>query len=182
MRRTVQKWFWVWDFEKEEQWLCDMAARGLALVAVGFGKYEFEECSPGEYDVRMEFLAHKPTHPESVNYLSFLEEMGVEHVGSVQKWIYLRKKKESGPFLLHSDNSSRIKHLSRVIQFISLLAWLNLYIGCYNLYLYFFNPSPVSWINLLGILNLIVAVISGWGAFRLMKRRKKMRRDADLFE
>lgn len=142
MRKTVWKWFWGWDFEKEEQWLCDMAARGLALVAVGLGKYEFEECLPGEYEVRMEFLEHKPTHPESVKYLAFLEEMGVEQVGSLQKWVYLRRKKADGPFTLHSDSASRIKHLSRIIQFLSLIGWFNLYIGCYNLYLFFSTLHP----------------------------------------
>ena len=25
-RKTIRKWFWVWDFEKEEDWLNEMAA------------------------------------------------------------------------------------------------------------------------------------------------------------
>jgi hypothetical protein len=33
--------FWVWDFDKEEKWLNEMAAKGLSLVSVGFYKYEF---------------------------------------------------------------------------------------------------------------------------------------------
>ena len=44
MRRTIRKWFWVWNFDKEEQWLNEMAAKGLCLVSVGFCKYEFEDC------------------------------------------------------------------------------------------------------------------------------------------
>ena len=27
-RKTVWKWFWVWDFEKEERWLNEMALAG----------------------------------------------------------------------------------------------------------------------------------------------------------
>lgn len=42
MRQTIRKLFWVWDFDKEEKWLNEMAAKGLSLVAVGFCKYEFE--------------------------------------------------------------------------------------------------------------------------------------------
>ena len=42
MRKTIRKWFWAWDFEKEEKWLNEMAAKGLALVGVGFCKYEFD--------------------------------------------------------------------------------------------------------------------------------------------
>ncbi|MBQ3859711.1 MAG: DUF2812 domain-containing protein, partial [Clostridia bacterium] len=51
MRTTVRKWFWGWDFDKEEAWLNEMAAKGLALVSVGLGRYEFEETEPGEYRV-----------------------------------------------------------------------------------------------------------------------------------
>ncbi len=28
--------FLVWDFDKEEKWLNEMAAKGLALTSVGF--------------------------------------------------------------------------------------------------------------------------------------------------
>ena len=27
-RKTIRKWFWVWEFEKEENWLNEMAANG----------------------------------------------------------------------------------------------------------------------------------------------------------
>ena len=27
-RKTIRKWFWVWDFEKEEDWLNEMAMNG----------------------------------------------------------------------------------------------------------------------------------------------------------
>ena len=30
-RKTVRKWFWAWDFEKEEEWLNDMAMSGWVL-------------------------------------------------------------------------------------------------------------------------------------------------------
>lgn len=32
MRQTIHKLFWVWEFDKEEKWLNEMAARGFALV------------------------------------------------------------------------------------------------------------------------------------------------------
>ena len=51
--KTIRKWFWVWDFEKEERWLNDMAESGWALVSVGFCRYSFERCEPGEYIVRL---------------------------------------------------------------------------------------------------------------------------------
>ena len=44
MRQVIHKWFWAWEFEKEEQWLNEMSAKGLALVGIGYCRYEFEPC------------------------------------------------------------------------------------------------------------------------------------------
>ena len=115
MRRTIRKWFWVWNFDKEEKWLNEMAAKGLALVGVGFAKYEFEESLPGEYAVHFELLQHSKSHPESENYIRFIEETGAEQVGNYLRWVYFRKKTADGPFALFSDNASRITHLKRII-------------------------------------------------------------------
>ena len=82
MRKTVRKWFWVWDFDKEEQWLNEMAAKGLALVGTGFCRYDFEECVPGAYQVRLELLENQLQHAESQQYIRFLEETGVEQAGN----------------------------------------------------------------------------------------------------
>ena len=56
-RKTVYKWFWVWDFEKEERWLNEMALDGWALVGVGWCRYTFERTEPGEYTIRLEMRA-----------------------------------------------------------------------------------------------------------------------------
>ena len=53
MRKTVHKWFWAWEFDKEEKWLNEMAAKGLTLASMHFTKYMFEETDPGEYQIRL---------------------------------------------------------------------------------------------------------------------------------
>ena len=63
MRRTIFKIYPAWDFEREEKWLNEMAAKGLSLVAVGLFNYTFEETPPGEYKVRIELLEKWPTTP-----------------------------------------------------------------------------------------------------------------------
>ena len=35
-RKTIRKWWWVWEVEKEEQWLNTMAAQGWVLDGAGF--------------------------------------------------------------------------------------------------------------------------------------------------
>ena len=114
MRQTICKLFWAWEFEKEEKWLNEMAAKGLSLVSVGFCKYEFEDSLPGEYRVCLQLLDQLSCHPESKKYMEFLETTGAEHVGSFMRWAYFRKKVAEGNFELFSDNASRIKYISKV--------------------------------------------------------------------
>ena len=179
MRKTVRKWFWVWDFDREEQWLNDMAAQGLALVDVGFCRYVFEECLPGEYQIRLELLDKKPTHPESEQYIRFVEETGAEQVASWIDWVYFRKKTADGPFELFSDNASRLRMLNRVIGLLTTLGILCLLSGGYNLLLYFLWNNPVS---LVGLLPLAVSALLGTGLWQILKQKKKLVKEQTLFE
>ena len=73
MRHTIYKWFWAWDFEKEEKWLNKMSSIGLQLVGVGFRRYVFDDGIQGEFSYRMEMLGRFSTNPESISYIHFLE-------------------------------------------------------------------------------------------------------------
>ena len=179
MRKVIHKWFWMWDFEKEEQWLNEMAAKGLALVGVGFCRYEFEDCAPGEYKVCLELLENNSHGAENEKYIGFLEETGAEHVGTWFRWAYFRKKAADEDFALFSDNDSRINYLTRIIRMVALLGGVNLYIGCYNLFLFFTWDNGV---NLLGVINLLIAAIAAVGLFRLLQKRKKLQREQQIFE
>ena len=138
-RKTIRKWFWVWDFEKEEDWLNEMAMNGWLLENVGFATYHFVRCEPGEYSVRLEM------RPYDESYVSFMEETGAEYVGRMVMWMYFRKKTEDGPFDLFSDIDSKISHLDKIGKMLCILGGANLIIGIMNT----FNPSHVGWINLL---------------------------------
>jgi hypothetical protein len=115
MRFTKYKVFFAWDFEKEEKWLNEMSVKGMNLIGVGAFKYVFEEGNPGDYVYRIELLDEWPSHPESMAYIHFLEDTGAEHIGSVLRWVYLRKKANMQAFDLFSDIDSRINHLKKVL-------------------------------------------------------------------
>ena len=138
-RKTLWKWYWVWDFEKEEDWLNEMALNGWALDSVGFCTYHFVRCEPGEYNVRLEM------HSWDQAYVDFMEETGAEYVGRMLAWIYFRKKTVDGPFDLFSDIDSRIRHLDRIGKILLCVGIMNLLIGILNS----FNPVYTGWINLL---------------------------------
>ncbi len=179
MRRKIRKKFWMWDFDKEEKWLNEMAAKGLGLVSVGFCSYEFEDCIPGEFGIKMEMLENSASHPESRKYIEFLEGTGAEQVGSWSRWLFLRKRKSDGEFELFSDNESRINHLTRITRYVGILGALNLYFAFYNLFLF---VAWDSYINLCGILNLLIGVLSIVGYYRLWKKRKYMKSEQQLYE
>ena len=44
--KTLHRNFWVWEFEKEERWLNEMAQEGWALQNAGFCTYTFEKRNP----------------------------------------------------------------------------------------------------------------------------------------
>ena len=179
MRKTVRKWFWVWEFDREEQWLNEMAAKGLVLVSVGFCRYDFEECVPGEYQVRLELLENHLNHAESQQYIRFLEETGVEQVGNYFRWVYFRKKTADGPFDLYSDNASRIRHLKRIIALILPISLANIAIGISNVG----NAVATGiWIAKVGYLNLVIGVLGCVGAWKLVKKRKRLEQEMQIFE
>lgn len=138
-KKTVHKCCWVWDFEKEERWLNTMAQDGWLLDGVGFCTYHFVGCTPGEYAVRMEM------HPHDEAYTSFMEETGAEYIGRVFQWVYFRKRVQNGEFDIFSDLDSRIAHLNRIGNTLSVVVGANLLIGLVNT----FNNSHLGWINLL---------------------------------
>ena len=180
MRQVIRKWFWAWEFDKEEQWLCDMAAQGKALVSARYITYEFEDSQPGEYAVRLEMLEHAPTSPEGQQYIEFVESTGAEYVGKVMKWVYFRKKTADGPFELHGDNATRIKHLSGIIRLLKPLMALNVGMGVYNLCI---------GIGLNSVVNVVcagfsaaVAVLLYRGLVNLDDKKKQMEKDSQLFE
>lgn len=179
MRRTVRKWFWVWDFDKEERWLNEMAAKGLALVSVGWCRYDFEDSLPGEYRVALEMPEAYPGTAEGQKYVEFVESTGAEHVGTLNRWIYFRRKACDGGFEMFSDNASKVKHLTRIMRFILFFNALNLYNAIYNLWMYFFENSPI---NVVGFLSLLVAALCGYGWFRLNSKRKKLKAEQTIFE
>ena len=137
--KTIRKWFWVWDFDREEEWLNEMALNGWVLERVGFCTYHFAHTEPGTYSFRLEM------HPYDEEYLSFMKETGAEYVGRMMMWIYFRKKTVDGSFDLFSDIDSRITHLDRIGKFLSIIGVANLAIGIANS----FSPARVGWVNLL---------------------------------
>ena len=165
-RKTIRKWFWVWEYDKEERWLNQMAMQGWALVEVGFCRYEFEACEPGEYIVRLQMQKNDP------DYVAFLEEIGAEYVGRMVQWIYVRRRAEEGPFELFSDTQSRLDHLNWIARMLLVAGVMNLLIGVINA----LSGNPI------GAVNVALATLLMYGLGRIHGKVEQLEQDRELRE
>ena len=166
-KKTISKWFWVWQFEKEEEWLNEMAGNGWVLDGVDFATYHFVRCEPGEYTVRTEM------RPYDESYVKFMGETGAEFVGRMMLWIYFRKKTEDGVFDLYSDIDSRITHLDRIGKMLTGVGAANLLLGVANS----LNPHVR-----LGWINLLCATLLMYALGRIHGKKEALEKDRELHE
>ena len=180
MRRVVHKLFFIWDYEKEERWLNEMAAKGLSLISVKFLTYEFENTLPGEYHVCVQVLEHPLRHLETESYIHFLEETGVQHVGTCVRQAYFRKKTADGQFELFSDRASRIKHMNYIITLLGILSIPNLSNGINQLCMYIQYQHPANLFALLSAFFMAGLMITG--IIKLSLKKKTLKEEQQIFE
>lgn len=185
METVVRKIFW--NYEKEEQWLNHMAAKGLALKEYTWCKYVFESCKPGQYLYRIELLEEMPSEPKSKAYIEFLEETGVACITAYVRWVYFRKEiKEGEPasFDIYSDVDSRISHYKRIVTLWGILTFINLFFGGLNLR----NAVRALETNqtlvpvVLSGFNLLFGCVVLWICLSYIMKIKKLRREKRLRE
>lgn len=180
MRKVIHKLFWVWDYEEEEKWLNEMAAKGLSLISVKLFTYEFENTLPGEYHVCLQVLEHTLRHPETEEYIRFLEETGVEHVGTCVREVYFRKKTEDGPFELFSDRASLIRQLNHIITLLAILIWPNFFNACNCIISYIKYPNPTFLFGTALAAFMVGLLITG--IIKLSIKKKKLDNEQQIFE
>lgn len=109
-----------YDIMENEEWLNEMSQDGYAMNDCNAGLFvdvfSFEKCEPGEYIFRVLMLDNDIKHVESMRYLRFLRESGVEHVGSNGNAVYLRKKASDGAFDIFTDTDSRLKYHKKMVS------------------------------------------------------------------
>ena len=161
-RKTVYKLFFVWDMEKEEAWLNEMAMHGWILDKVGFMRYTFVKGEPDSYAIRFELHGNDPA------YIAFMEETGAEYIGRVAGWMYFRKQASLGAFDIYSDIDSRIGMLGRLAKMLSMVGAANIIIGLMNS----LNRTSIGWVNLLCGCMLMYGLGRIHGKIEALKRQR----------
>lgn len=176
---TVRKWFWFWDFDKEEQWLNEMVVKGLCLSGRGFCRYDFEDCAPGEYQIRTEVLEDHDEQPHVKKYIQFVEETGAEKVAFRLRTVYFRKKTTDGPFELYSDLTSRLKYVNRVLSLMLIFGPLSL---LYVLRVLLASAGQIDGFVVVLLPLLAANLLCTWGCWKLCQTRKKLKAQQQIHE
>ena len=162
MRKVVHRIFMAWEYKKEEDWLNEMAAGGWNLVDTSFCRYTFEEGSPGEYQYRLELMAHGRKSQQGMEYIRFMEETGAEHIATwFNGWTYFRKKAADGPFEIFSDLDSQIKHLKRIARILLLALICEICAGLSQMFQYWAVGGTASLVVFLFALVFAVVILFG---------------------
>ncbi len=159
------------NYEKEEAWLNQMAAEGWHCTDYLFGRYIFEKGDPGGYTYRLQLLDNHINHADSVAYLQFLEDAGIEMIASHIRWVYLRKKAESGSFELFSDRESRLTHYKRIITMLLPLSILNFAFGMGFLG----HTRPMNALNLGAAILLAIPIFSYYRRMQALEKDGQVR-------
>ena len=181
MKHVMYRWFWAWNYDKEEAWLNEWARRGLALADVAGFRYVFEESDPGEYEYRLELLENRGYGAESRAYLRFLEDVGVECIATYGRWVYLRRRSDGAPFDLFSDIDSKIKHLKRIDALLLAILVIQL-AGLANLHLLLQRGlADGALVAVVAVWLAVVALVAS-GFVRIARKLRRLKRERAVRE
>ncbi|MFZ2538968.1 MAG: DUF2812 domain-containing protein [Oscillospiraceae bacterium] len=171
------------NYEKEEKWLNEMSAKGMALTDYSWCRYVFEDAPNNEFTYRLELLENFPSHAQSIAYLKFLEENDVKFVASYMRWIYLRKKSADGEFDIYSDIDSKIKHYKRILTLWYPIMLLEFVIGFNNLSIGTLHFGELNYVNVfLGGLCVAFGIFILGISIPINKKIKKLKKEKEIRE
>ena len=111
------KWFTVFEYEKEQDYLREMHKAGWKFIKVkGIGMYYFEKCTPQDVVYQLDYnqdgLAHKD------EYLKMFDDCGWEYIQDFFGYSYFRKAvaDDGAAEEIFCDEESRLQMMQRVIK------------------------------------------------------------------
>lgn len=115
--KKVWRFYTIAEYEKEEQWLNEMAKEGWNLTAVGFCRYIFRRGTPGEYIYKLDVVERTASDEVRESYFNFLTECDIRVVGEFKDWLFLQKKAADGPFDMKDDTYAKLRLVNKVYSF-----------------------------------------------------------------
>ncbi|GIN57347.1 hypothetical protein J8TS2_16660 [Lederbergia ruris] len=161
MKKVLYRLYW--DYEKEENWINEMAAQGWHLKKFFFGRFTFTKGEPGAFIYRNEFIIGMSAN-EKKDYFEFLKDSGITIINELCGWVYMKKSAAEGPFEIYSDTKSKITYYKRMLNIFLLLFFVNVWMGIMNISV--FGDSTV------GIFNIVVALLIAIPIIKIIQRKR----------
>ena len=114
---------WFVDFDKEEQWLNDMAKKGWAFWHTNGVIYRFKPCKPGEFIYQIDF-DEKKSKEGIDDYVVFRNSCGDQFVHQWKSKIYWKRETASGPFEAENNVAAKLRLTNKAFNY-----HLNSFIG-----------------------------------------------------
>lgn len=189
MRKTIYKLFWIWELDREENWINEMAAHGYSLEHAGRFSFTFEETEPKKYRYKTVFLKGSSSCAENIKYFRFLEEMGI-HVVSQLNYpgtccVYLRSLYGDNPegIELYSDIDSKITYLKTTAWYMVFVAVFTLFGAILNFSVALLPHNGNRIINLI-MAGLVFAIFIGavMAAVKSFVKISTLKREREIHE
>lgn len=146
------KWFTIFEYEKEQDYLREMHKSGWKFVKVkGLGMYYFEKCVPQDVVYQLDYNKDGLSHKEE--YLKMFDDCGWEYIQDYAGYSYFRKSvaEDGVAEEIFCDEESRFQMMQRVMKGRMLPLLL----------LFFATLLPLFLISLLSTHNYFIASFVG---------------------
>ena len=111
------KWFTIFEYEKEQDYLREMHKAGWKFVKVtGLGMYHFEKCAPQDVVYQLDYNKDGLAHKEE--YLQMFHDCGWEYIQDFVGYSYFRKpaSDDGAAEEIFCDEESRFQMMQRVMR------------------------------------------------------------------
>ena len=169
---TKFRWFWTWQDEAEERWLCDMSQKGFHLITVNSpGFYTFLVAKPENYVYRLDYQTFRKK--DKGEYLQLFRDAGWEHIGEMSAWQYFRKETRAGEVNeIFTDVQSKIAKYKRVLSLVGFSSLMLLLI----FFSYILQSYIRPWWANVQVIILIVLLLLIFAMIKLALRIKQLKK------
>lgn len=150
----MKKFRIFYDKDAETTWLNSLSDQGYQLKSFKMGMYEFEKRDPGMYYYMVDLIDRANFDLEA--YSAPLKAVGIEVISHFGNYVYIRKLKKNGPFMITKPVEDQIAQYNRIglvfiaMMFVEFVAGLAEFIGG----VFTKNPLPFA----IGLVLIIVGI------------------------
>ncbi|MCQ4022919.1 MULTISPECIES: DUF2812 domain-containing protein [unclassified Ruminococcus] len=146
------KWFTIFEYEKEQDYLREMHKAGWKFIKVKFGIYYFEKCTPQDVVYQLDYNEDGLKYKDE--YLKMFDDCGWEYIQDYIGYSYFRKAVAAVDGVaeeIFCDEESRLQMMQRALKgrMLPLLV------------IFFATLLPLFLINLLSTHNYVITSIIG---------------------